>query len=196
MQCNWHPDQWETPNEVAQILGGMVKETDQRILEPAAGTGQILQFLPKDRFVTAVELDPVRWSLGFRKYPWAIWLQRSFLDLPVDPVCDLVITNPPFSLGMEFIRQSIGLINHSSDSRAIFLLPVDYFCSQARFDALQQLDCHISGVRFLRGRVAYLKHGIPVKGRQIYDAIWTLKRGRKGSKSVSFAQPLSKEGSK
>jgi hypothetical protein len=178
-------DGWETPPEIARKMADLVLPTDKRILEPAAGTGQIAKFLPKTLsvFVLCNELNPRRY-LKLNTSLYHRFTQVDFLTWEAGPdnLFDLVITNPPFSKGIEFIAQSLRLLNlDNPNARLLYLLPGDYFCSQERNDAFEALDCHIAHRYRIRGRVGYIQEGIQRNERQVYDAVFCIKPGKIGA---------------
>jgi predicted RNA methylase len=104
-------DDWETPDPVALKIASLVLPTDKRIIEPAAGTGQIAKFLPtrSNPRVKAIELKPGRCTLGAQKAPNCDWYNEDFFSLArqfeaEQTRFDLFTGNPPFSLGMKFYR--------------------------------------------------------------------------------------------
>ncbi len=80
-------DDWETPDDVASSMAALVKTSDgrganrlrhRRVLEPAAGSGQIAQFLPTGSL--CCEIKPHRVALGNRKLLNAIGYNLIFLN--------------------------------------------------------------------------------------------------------------------
>jgi hypothetical protein len=61
------------------------------------------------------------------------------------------------------------------------LLPCDVFQSKARGDYFKRLDCHIHHRYLIQGRVAYLKNGVAVSGRQISDCVYDIRPGKPGA---------------
>jgi adenine-specific DNA methylase len=176
-------DDYETPDNVAQKIASLVLPSDLDILEPAAGTGQIVKAIPAkiDRKILAVEIKKNRFNIGSSACASAIWAKTNFLELDFSiAVFDLVVTNPPFSLGIEFIEQSLKLLNlNYKHARLLFLLPHDFFHSTKRNAEFSRLDCHIHQVYGLINRVAYIKDGKALSGRQVYDSVFDLRPGRK-----------------
>lgn len=171
---------WETPDEVARFIGSLIVSTDRTFLEPAAGRGNLLKYLPADCPTLAYEIKAARVADGIREYPWALWANGDFLAESQYACRHVVISNPPFDLGVEFLRKSLDALDPTYRSaRCLFVLPVDYWQSQKRCDALAAMDCHIHRVYALRGRVAYIREGIPERNRQCYDAVFDIRPGRK-----------------
>lgn len=138
IETDFSADDWETPDDIASSMAALVKTSDHRVLEPAAGSGQIAQFLPTGTF--CCEIKPYRVSLGRRKAPQCHWIQSDFFSSNLEsPLIsdieqlsqgyDLIITNPPFSHCIDFLQQGLKLLNRNNpDARLLYLLPVD-FCS-------------------------------------------------------------------
>ena len=56
--ADFTPDCWETPSLVAQKMAALITKSDRRVIKPAAGTGQIAQYLPTGSF--CCEIKPNR----------------------------------------------------------------------------------------------------------------------------------------
>jgi hypothetical protein len=175
----WCTDDWETPPEIARKMAGLV-EVYERVLEPAAGRGKIVSYLPGR--ITAIELNPQRVLDGQTYNREAHWINNNFLLLPPKTEFDVVITNPPFSLALEFIERSLLWLNPDNpNARLLYLLPGDIFASQARCDAFEALDCHIHHRYRIRGRVGYIREGVVFDQRQVYDCVYCIKPGKQGA---------------
>ena len=167
-------DDWETPNDLARRIAGMVKPRDRFIIEPSAGTGQIAQYLPPGAW--CFESNSCRCSIGAENYGQHQWHMCDFLevtndDLPGIGYADLIIGNPPFSLWTEFLAHALGLIH--GGGRVIFLGPCDQFHKPNELKKLAKWKDRIQAIPHpIVGRVAYLKDGIQVSGRQVYDSIF------------------------
>lgn len=204
IETDFSADDWETPDDVASSIAALVKTSDgreanrlrhRRVLEPAAGSGQIAQFLPTDS--KACEIKPYRVSLGRQKAPHCHWIQADFFSLNLEsPLLsdieqlsqgyDLIITNPPFSQCIQFLQQGLKLLNKNNpQARLLYLLPVDFCSSVERGQALRALDCHIYHEYRILNRVAYLRDGKAYKGRQIYDAVFDIRPGNQTG-AISF----------
>lgn len=195
LEADFTSDDWETPDDIASSMAALIKTSERLVLEPAAGSGQIAQYLPPLSF--CCEIKPYRVSLGRQKAPQCQWTQSDFFSLDPeisllsDPDksrhgCDLVITNPPFSRCIDFIQHGLKLLNRNNpDARLLYLLPVDFCSSVERGQAFQALECHIHHEYRILNRVAYLRDGKAYKGRQIYDAVFDIRPGTR-SGAVSF----------
>jgi hypothetical protein len=179
---DWNADNWETPDSVSSLMARLILETDNLILEPCAGYGQIVKFLPSDR-VIANELNNHRYRYGLNNILARNWLNQDFLtsDLPHEGEYDLVITNPPFSLCCDFIAKGLSILNRKNpDARLLFLLPLDWNCPLGRSRDWSSLDAHIYHEYRIRGRVAYLDHSrTPQSRRQCSDAVFDIRPGKK-----------------
>lgn len=179
--ADWTADDWQTPDNVAQSMANLVTQADDLILEPCAGNGQIVKFLPSDR-VVANELNQRRYQNGSTT-PAKAWLNQDFLttEIPHQGEYDLVITNPPFSLCCEFIAKGLAVLNKDNpEARLLFLLPLDWNCPLGRSRDWSSLDAHIYHEYRIKGRVAYLDHtGTPQSRRQCSDAVFDIRPGKK-----------------
>ena len=203
-------DDYETPSWLAKAMANLVLPTDKQILEPFAGSGQIAKYLPSDRSVECVELKYSRFLQGKNNAPWCEWVNGCFFNDVSNTCFDLIITNPPFSLCVEAVAKSLELLNDSPSSRLLFLMPLDWNCSQGRSKAWDTLDAHIRHVYPIADRVDYLKEGIPMSkqqkflngvpqfkngkpvmnsGRQCYDAIFDIRLGKQNSASTLIYKP-------
>lgn len=167
-------DDYETPDYEAQMMSKLVLPTDKNILEPFAGTGQIVKYLPSDRLIDAVEIKQSRsqkileWNRDgfvYEKLPdltvfegfnfFEYGKQRGFCRF-----YDLIISNPPFSEIMRAIAHSLTLLNRDNPTaRILFLIPLDTFSSVGRSQKLKALDAHIYHTHLIPKRVDYLKDG-------------------------------------
>lgn len=167
-------DDWETPDRVAKQMAGLIKPSDLLIVEPSAGTGQIARHLPAGAL--CIENNSCRCSIGAEVVPIHRWMLEDFLDVSRDELgvphgVDLVIGNPPFSLWTDFLLHSLPLVRPGG--RVVFLGPCDQFHKPTELDRLGRWKDRIKVIPHpIVGRVAYLKNGVPVSGRQIYDSIF------------------------
>ncbi|HBE17066.1 MAG TPA: hypothetical protein DDW51_05505 [Cyanobacteria bacterium UBA11367] len=178
---DWTNNDWQTPMNIAELMADLIHPMEIDILEPAAGTGQIVRSInTKNRNVTAIEIKKSRYE---KATGIANWINGDFFN-HYDKY-DLIIGNPPFSLRIEFIKHSLELLN--PNGRILFLLPIDFYCGKKTGDAWRGLSCYIHHQYTFQHRIAYLgKDGIPQKGRQIYDAVFDIRVGNSGS--VTFLE--------
>jgi hypothetical protein len=180
---------WESPPEIACKMAALLTNKDLAILCPAAGRGNIARYIKAGwlptkqvRGVCAVELNPQRMADGKILAPYVWWKCADFLKLEPVAEYDVAIENPPFSLAMSFLERSLLWLNPANpDARLLYLLPGDFFASRERCDQFEALDCHIHHRYRIRGRVAYIKEGVQVEGRMIYDCVYDIRPGKIGA---------------
>jgi hypothetical protein len=203
-------DDYETPGWLSLAMSRLVLPTDRLILEPFAGSGQIAKLLPSDRLIECVEIKYSRFLQGKNNAPFATWVNGDFFNDVSIWGCDLIITNPPFSLCVEAVAKSLRLLNDNPNSRLLFLMPLDWNCSQGKSKAWDALDAHIHHIYPIADRVDYLKEGIPMSkcqkiingvrqfkngkalmnsGRQCYDAVFDIRLGKNHSVSTLIYKP-------
>jgi predicted RNA methylase len=177
----WTNDDWQTPTEVAKKIAGLIKDSEITILEPAAGTGQIVRKIGAERrLIMALEKNQERVRKGRRDTgnESICWDCADFLNYKFHDRFDLIVGNPPFSLRMEFINRSLELLE--SNGRILFLLPIDFYCGKKMGDRWNDLNCHIHRQYTVQHRIAYLdRDGVPRKGRQVYDAVFDIRLGKR-----------------
>ena len=165
-------DDWENPDDLAQRIAAMVRADDAFIVEPSAGTGNIAKYLPKGTL--CIEQNSCRCSIGAEMYGQHDWMLTDFLalsrwDFDRSGCPDLVIGNPPFSLWTEFLIHALEL----GAARVVFIGPCDQFHKPTVWKKLGPWADRIKVIPHpIIGRVAYLKDGVPVQGRQVYDSIF------------------------
>ena len=82
IDADFTPECWETPDHIAQKISTLVQRGDRLIMEPAAGSGQIAQYLPPGSF--CCEIKPLRVQSLKLKAPHCLALQADFLSLRLD----------------------------------------------------------------------------------------------------------------
>jgi hypothetical protein len=181
METEWNPNLWETPTDIAKAIAGLLTHDEGKILEPAVGSGQIAFELCTYANVVSligVEVLEQRADLAKKRLPSKLCkvLNQDFLAMPCKKGFDVVVTNPPFDKGMDFIEHSLGFLSISG--RLLFLLPIAYFQSQERARQFAGMNAYIHRVYPVVGRIAYLKNGVPESGRQCEDAIFDIRAGK------------------
>lgn len=193
-------DDYETPDDIAKAMATLVLPADKNILEPFAGTGQIVKYLPSDRILDVVELKRSRYMQLIELQNHCFAYHGSFFNFVYGNEYDLIITNPPFGIVMEAISHSLKLLNPDNPTaRLLFLIPLDTFASQGRSEKLKNLDAHIHHTHLIPKRIDYLKDGEPMSkcqkiingipqfkngkpiknsGRQCYDAVFDIRLGK------------------
>lgn len=111
-----------------------------KILEPCAGNGNIIKALQERGYtsIKAVELrkeeaENLNNMLGYGNFAIA-----DFLTLNPKHIgdIDVVITNPPFSLAMEFLQKSLEIVK--DDGKVILLLRLGFLASRKRFGFMRE----------------------------------------------------------
>jgi hypothetical protein len=168
----WTNDDWETPDDVAKKMAGLIKGDDVLICEPCCGTGQIIKYLPLHTTeLTCCEINSERSAKALEKtrywnYKDTLYTSDFLGDIAYKlnwiGYFDVVITNPPFSKCVQFIERSLELLNPDNpNARLLFLLPVDWMSAKGRAEHWRRLDAHIHHVYLVEGRTDYLKNGVP-----------------------------------
>lgn len=163
-------DDWETPDRIAQYMASLIRPHEHFIVEPSAGTGNISAHLPDGTH--CIERNIQRWAIGYKKQPQHHWVCQDYLNFYPDKImnrgADVVIGNPPFSLWVEFLNHSLQLIR--TRGRVLFLGPCDTFHKPSTLKAL--IAPVVVNPMPIVGRVAYMRDGVAVNGRQIYDSVF------------------------
>jgi hypothetical protein len=173
----WSTDDWETPPSVCRFWAGLIKHGP--ILDPTAGRGNLVAALPPElRGQTwAVERNASRHAWGARTLPEVHWISSDFLTtFQTGKRFATIATNPPWSCAVEILERSLEFLIPGGVVQ--MLLPSSYWQAKCRAAKLRELNCHISRVWQLEGRIAYLRDGVPVRGRQCDDSIFQFSLGR------------------
>jgi len=167
-------DDYETPDRIARYMASLIRPHEHFIIEPSAGTGNISAHLPDGSH--CVERNPARWAIGSTKQPQHHWVCADYLGFEPDVImnrgADVVIGNPPFSLWVEFLNHSLQLIHRRG--RVLFLGPCDTFHKPSTLKALAE-PVTVNPMPIV-GRVAYMRDGVAMQGRQIYDSVFEVTR--------------------
>ncbi|STQ85765.1 DEAD/DEAH box helicase [Helicobacter muridarum] len=95
-------DAYFTPTPIIESMVNLVKslglKKDSNILEPSAGSGRFLGFLPQDNNIIAVELDSISAAIAKTLYPKHIIENAPFQSAKLANKLkyDVVIGNPPY----------------------------------------------------------------------------------------------------
>lgn len=170
-------DDWETPDgtggsmRLAQTIASLIPSVPgNQILEPAAGTGRIAQYLPDG--AVCFEIKTARVAKGQGRAPHCHWHQGDFLKAKFDHEFKVVVSNPPFSCAIEFLAKTEEVLERGGE--VFFLLPMSFFSPKGRANQLQELEDRglMRTVLYpIAGRVGYLWADIPCPGRQCDDAV-------------------------
>jgi hypothetical protein len=189
----WCSDDWETPPQVARYMAQIALRRTEgagsenlRWLEPSAGKGNIAQYLPNG--TVCVESNPLRHLVG--AVPYQKWICGDFLAYAASGRAgkfDMIVGNPPFSLGCEFIAACAGLL--TDNGRILFLLPTDYFQASGRAKAFRRSGLCITHKWEIVGRVGYEQEGIACDGRQCNDSVFELRLSSFWEGNISLADP-------
>lgn len=187
----WDPNDYETPDRVARAMARLIKPSDIKICCPTAGSGQITQYLPRDKRVIAIEPQADRVRQGMLKAPFAAWRRALFQDVTLFEQQHVFIDNLPFEGAMELIELMLEHLDRSYKyARILALLPTDYFGALERSRHFNRLDAHIHKAIQIPGRVDYLKFGVPMSkqvnpetgklygARQCYDSVFDIRPGK------------------
>ena len=205
---------YETPPKEADLMAKLVLPTDNYILEPFAGTGQLIKAMSNvNANIRANELSQERYSLLVKnnRHVGTIGFsnQDFFGSIYFDSLFDLIITNPPFDDAIKGIKHALPLLNDKPESRLLFLLPLPFFSSQKRSKEFKELDCHIAAQYMIPWRIDYLKDGKPMSqcqkeingvlqfkedgvtpimnsGSQEYHAVFCIKKGKNPDSNINF----------
>ena len=129
-----HPDDfYRTPAwAVRAILPALQCPTERRVLDPCCGDGAILDVLKTAKMMPrtyGIELDRDRAERARGR--GHIVATGNALQRSTWFTCDLLVTNPPYSLATEFIERAFSEFGHSTIDLA-FLLRLNFLGSQAR----------------------------------------------------------------
>lgn len=185
-------DFYSTPEKACEYLvRRIVRDTPTKglsVIEPCCGDGQFMDALlstSKAHHIRGIDIQQeLVDSTNQRFSEWARVTaeQGDFLRLdPADLECDLIITNPPFSLGLEFLQHSllcapvVGL-----------LLPLNFLASVTRYQKLWSADTKLQDIHILPSR---LKFG-GAKGSAMQDyAFYTFNQYYAGHPQTTWANP-------
>lgn len=123
-------DDYPTPAHVTRLILPHLM-TPRTILEPAAGEGGMMRvveaYWPKAT-VYGIEIDPVRAKLAAVPNGDALEPRFSWKWRYDDQPFDLIITNPPFSLAIEYVKKAL----ESGALECAFLLRLAFLESKRR----------------------------------------------------------------
>ena len=123
------------------------------ILEPCIGNGNIAKAINKfyDGKCNITGIDIVD-----RGYPDTII--QDYLSWNTDKKFDCIITNPPFSLGKEFVEKSMTLLN--DDGQLIMFLKIQFLEGEKRTELFEKYPPKY--IYVFRNRMATWNNGEPL----------------------------------
>jgi len=95
------------------------------MMEPACGAGAICKAAKK--WSPSIDIE----AIDIRDHGWHDTFIADFLDLPPTPEYDLIITNPPYSLALDFIQHAMKF-RKDETSVVAMLLRLNFLGSQKR----------------------------------------------------------------
>jgi hypothetical protein len=114
-----------TPRQLAKDLVEYYSPKG-RILEPCKGGGAFFDAFPKDQELFWAEISEGKNFFDFtEKVNW-------------------IITNPPFSILLPFLKHSLEL----SDN-VVFLIPINHFSTKARIRSIREAGFHVEDILLL-----------------------------------------------
>jgi hypothetical protein len=116
---------------VARLLEVVNLPSDGLWLEPAAGDGAIIRAIGERRWIAIEIREECRLALGglLFDHPGSSVGIADFLSEPVRNDYRVVITNPPYSLALEFIKRSFQV---APNAWIVMLLRLNFAASQKR----------------------------------------------------------------
>jgi len=123
-------DFYPTPRKFIELLFKYEDSKCQHFLEPAAGDGRIGEFVrPMHR--QFIEKHKTRRTCSlWLDYPKLEVLHADFLEVDLKPVYDLIVTNPPYSKALEFVKKGLKLL--VPGGRCIMLLRAGFLETETR----------------------------------------------------------------
>lgn len=129
-------DNYATPAWcVREILPYVLPDRPCTVLDPCCGSGAILDAVTSDApwsSTMGIEIDLNRFQQVRSKYErkdlsFQIMHSDALNESCVWPSADLILTNPPYRLALEFLRRALD-----EDGTVAFLLRLNFLGSQAR----------------------------------------------------------------
>lgn len=144
-----------------QLLSRAGSDEIKSVLEPCAGTGAIAKVLKDVGFKPhCIEIDHERANRCRLVAPTT---EQDWLGEHVDEVSvDLILTNPPFSLAVEFVEKSLWTAKCTT-----MLLPLNFMSSRGRVAFHKAHPAHVH-VLEKRPSFGLNKHGKPGTDAQDY----------------------------
>lgn len=141
---------------------------EDRILEPSAGTGNVVKALRNRGYenrIDSVEINPSRKEV-LEECSDSVVI-ADFLELPVKQTYEVVLGNPPYSLAQEFVDKSLEFL--VPGGHLIFLLRTCFLESQKRYRWWQERLP--SGLYTLSKRPSFTGYGTDANSYSWF--VWT-----------------------
>ena len=142
-------DNYATPPWVTQLLlPYLALQLGTRVLDPCCSEGAILRTLPTGVQGIGIELDAGRAATA-RAAGFSVTARDALAPEPW-PTADVVITNPPYRLALQFVQRALA---ETGMGTVAMLLRLNWLGSQARADFHRQ---HPSDVCVLSKRPSFV----------------------------------------
>lgn len=141
----YNKDFFPTPNKVIEKMVSYVDFKKVRtILEPSAGSGNIINFLKENKYLKSAKLDAIEKEYKLRNLLEANKVRvisDDFLSFETHMNYNLVIMNPPFSNGIKHLLKAISL-QEQSGGQIVSLINTSIFNKDTleTKELLQKLD--------------------------------------------------------
>ena len=145
-------DNYPTPSWVTQAVIPHLPKPPCLIWEPAAGSGKIVNVLTAAGYT--VDATDIRIASGL-----------DFLDVPKGKCCDVILTNPPYSLAEEFILHALALAPYVA-----MLLRTDFDHAKTRYNLFANCSAFAKKV-VLTKRIRWIEGST---GSPSYNHAWYL----------------------
>ena len=164
------PDEfYRTPEWLVRpILEELIPKTcmysTYNILEPACGDGAIVEVMRTIQRPYKIEID------AYDINPRGCGLAGGFLTMPTDKKYDLILTNPPFSLALEFAKKAMTL-RKDITSLAVLLVRLGFLAGQLRADWMRK---HTPSIYISPKRPMFRLNKKGKKGSDATDYCWAV----------------------
>lgn len=178
-----------TPKAVVDYLRTLIQPDKERTcIDIGSGSGSFSAALPPGS--ACVEILKHRYEEGQTALPAMRWYNADALDPSFYGEhlgkYDLVISNPDFEVGMQFLQLALLLVRNASlhgnddpaaSGRLIFLLPTDFFeGSKSRMRLFKLMDFHIEQ-EYRLGHLQFYAHN-PFGSKLNSDSLFVIRPGR------------------
>lgn len=116
-------------------------DPNAKLLEPCAGNGNIIRSLQKNGYsnIKAVEIREDEFETLYNLVGYGNFAIGDFLTMKIENnigLSDVVITNPPFSLAMEFLNKSLEITTEKGI--VIMLLRLGFMATDKRYQFMSK----------------------------------------------------------